>query len=789
MFSPPVPKAPSRRNVIVGRQLSRLIGAIFLSCALVALPAVIGSFGHVNAHDKSVAKVVSPGGYAGLSAKAGSTGSVRIIVGVSGTFAPDPALPHAEAQSQRAAISDAQDSVISELAGKGVSPAGTHKFKYVPYMAMTVDSAGLRALEGSPGVISIEEDIPEPALGTESWNMIKIGAEMLHASAVTGSNVTIAVLDTGVDKNHPYLFGAVVSEACYSSADNDYGIYSLCPQGVSESVEAGSAMPYASGVCPGNKCDHGTHVAGIAAGRSGVIGSPGPGVAPQANIIAVQVFSRLSPRDCPPSVACVGSFPSDQIKGLERILALKDTYTIASVNMSLGGGKYSSTAGCDSANKSRKAIIDSLRAAGIATVIAGGNDGYCGYMEAPGCISSAISVGATDNNDAIADYSNSASFLSLLAPGSDITSSVPEGYTPYDGTSMATPHVAGAWALMRQKYASAGVEDILHAFNATGTSVPGSGKCSEVVKKRINIDDAYHKGILVVTVEGAGKGTVSATNLQCAPGAFTCLGAYTAGAPVTITALPSANSFLDSWSGCDTESGPVCNVAVGSIVNITATFNPPPRISATPATVNFGKIKVAAPYTGKVITVRNTGTSRLVVDSAVIAGSEFSITDNECDSSVSLGKKESCLITIEPAPASATSFGAKHAQLIITSNDPIRPTLAINLNANVAPPKLSVPAALNFSSVVAGTSLVKTIIVRNTGLSDLVIGTVSPAGAQFGTGPTNTCDGQTVAKGDSCAIEVTFTPAPRTTYSGAITIPSNDPVKLTAIVTLKGAGK
>ena len=771
------------------RQFPKLIGAILLSCALVTFPAAIGTFGHVNAQDKGAAKVVSPGGYAGLSGKAASRGSARIIVGVSGTFAPDPALSHSEAQMQRAAISDAQDSVMSELAAKGVSPAGPHRYKYVPYMAMTVDNAGLKALAESSGVVSIEEDIPEPALDTESWNMVKIGADTLHASAVTGSDVTIAVLDTGVDKNHPYLSGAVVSEACYSSADDDYGISSLCPHGISETVEAGSAMPYASGMCPGKKCDHGTHVAGIAAGRNGVIGSPGPGVAPQANIIAVQVFSRLPPRDCPAATACVGSFPSDQIKGLERVYELKDTYTIAAVNMSLGGGKYSSAVNCDSVNKSRKAIIDSLRAAGIAPVIASGNDGYCGYVGAPGCISSAISVGATDSSDDVADYSNSASFLSLLAPGSGITSSVPEDYTQYSGTSMATPHVAGAWALMRQKYASAGVEDILHAFNATGTSVPGSGKCSEVVKKRINIDDAYNKGILVVTVEGAGKGTVSATNLQCATGAYTCLGAYTAGTPVTLTALPSTNSFLDSWSGCDTASGPVCNVAANSIVNITATFNPPPRISPTPATVNFGNIKVTAPYAGKVVTIRNMGTSRLVVDSAVIVGSEFSITDNECDSSLSLGKGESCLITIEPAPVGATSFGAKYAQLIITSNDPRRSTLTVSLKANVAPPKLSVPAALNFSSVIAGTSLVKTIIVRNTGLSDLVIGSVSPTGAQFGVGPTNTCDGQTVEKGDSCAIEVTFTPAPRTTYSGTISIPSNDPGKLTAVVTLKGAGK
>ena len=100
---------------------------------------------------------------------------------------------------------------------------------------------------------------------------------------------------------------------------------------------------------------------------------------------------------------CTKSFTSDQIKGLERVLALSATLKIASVNMSLGGGK--STTDCDT--DARKAVIDNLRAAGIATVIASGNDGFSDGVSFPACISSAVTVGSTTKADAVSGFSNS----------------------------------------------------------------------------------------------------------------------------------------------------------------------------------------------------------------------------------------------------------------------------------------------------------------------------------------------------------------------------------------------
>ena len=188
---------------------------------------------------------------------------------------------------------------------------------------MTVNAATLEYLISSDDVTSIEEDLAVPAALAQSAPLV--GAPTAWAAGYAGSGQTVGILDTGVDKNHSFLAGKVVSEACYSS--NMFPASSVCPGGVTNSTSPGSGVN-----CSVSGCNHGTHVAGIAAGK----GSTFSGVAKEATIIAVQVFSRFdSTTECKGAPTCVKSFPSDQVFGLERVYALRSTYNIASVNLSL----------------------------------------------------------------------------------------------------------------------------------------------------------------------------------------------------------------------------------------------------------------------------------------------------------------------------------------------------------------------------------------------------------------------------------------------------------------------
>lgn len=235
-----------------------------------------------------------------------------------------------------------------------------------------------------------------------------------------------------------------------------------------------------------------------------------------ADIIAMQIFSKFLTEDvCGVGDApCTRSRTSDQIGALERVLTLSGGMNIAAVNMSLGGGQYFDQASCDADNVSIRAAIDNLRSVGIATVIAAGNDSWTESIGAPGCVSSAISVGATTDNDNVAGFSNIYPQIHLLAPGTFITSSVPGGLGSKQGTSMATPHVAGAWAVMKQRSPAASVSDVLSNLQSTATPVDDlrSGGI-ETAMSRINLDLAIGAPRTTFGIFNAGPGTLSVTSI------------------------------------------------------------------------------------------------------------------------------------------------------------------------------------------------------------------------------------------------------------------------------------
>ena len=178
----------------------------------------------------------------------------------------------------------------------------------------------------------------------------------------------------------------------------------------------------------------------------------------------------------------------DIAHGLERVLELSDTLPIAAANLSLGSGFFFDP--CDFENPMVTAAIVNLRAAGVATIASSGNDGSLFSMNFPACISTAISVGATSDGsgglsaDLVMAFSNSAYFLSLLAPGFlDQLVRPGGGFVSGAGTSLAAAHVAGAWAIAKQANPGASVDDVLFALRNTGKAHRGSRERPHVLPR------------------------------------------------------------------------------------------------------------------------------------------------------------------------------------------------------------------------------------------------------------------------------------------------------------------
>ena len=141
--------------------------------------------------------------------------------------------------------------------------------------------------------------------------------------------------------------------------------------------------------------------------------------------------------------------------------------------MSLGGGKFSGH--CDSLNPSLTAIIETLRAQGVAVGIASGNNGWNGSLSSPGCVSAAVTVGSTTKSDALSSFSNHEGAVDLLAPGSSIRSASASGnrraLIVKSSASMAMPHVTGAFVLLKSDKPAATVNQIERALACTGKRV------------------------------------------------------------------------------------------------------------------------------------------------------------------------------------------------------------------------------------------------------------------------------------------------------------------------------
>ena len=406
-------------------------------------------------------------------------GRARVIVRLHTlrTYRNEMELSRTAVRQQRADIAAVQRRVLKHL--RGTSHVLRREFKTVPYVALEIDAEGLAILEAAGlDVVSIYEDgLAKPFLAE---SIPQIEGDLALQAGLDGTGSVVAIVDTGVDKAHPFLAGKVIEEACYALSDN--GIDGDCPNGQATQVTDGAGVPCT--FAP-NSCRHGTHVAGIAAGS----GSNFSGVAPGANLIAIQVFHSSTICGVFEGTPCARAFGSDIVAALERVYELRDQYPISSVNLSLGAGAASST--CDADFPEFLAVMDNLKAAGIATVVASGNGAYSDAISWPACVSTAVSVAAVDENDLVASFSNVSQDLDLFAPGTAIDSSIPGGdFATFSGTSMATPHVAGAWAVLEQGNPAASVDDNLTLLETTGRPIIDVRGLPNITKPRIRLSGA-----------------------------------------------------------------------------------------------------------------------------------------------------------------------------------------------------------------------------------------------------------------------------------------------------------
>ncbi len=294
------------------------------------------------------------------------------------------------------------------------------------------------------------------------WNLDDIGVKELWDKGVTGKGIKIAVLDTGIDTEHPALKNKLVNWAEFSSSGSI----------ISDS------KPYDSD-------GHGTHVSGIAVGGS--VSLP-LGVAPDAKLAVGLVIPRGG-----------GTF-SQILGGLEWVLDPDNDPSTddapRAVNMSLGAIGY---------YKTWTKVFEKLLSNNILPVCAIGNEGD-GLSSSPGNSPNAIGVGAYDKNSKAATFSSGNDKITweeegLLAtyvkpdissPGVQIYSSVPGGkYEKWSGTSMATPHVAGAVALLMQAFPLASAYDLMHILKVGAIDTGKPGADSRYGFGKLNLERSY----------------------------------------------------------------------------------------------------------------------------------------------------------------------------------------------------------------------------------------------------------------------------------------------------------
>ncbi len=314
----------------------------------------------------------------------------------------------------------------------------TRRYENVPGFAALASRRAIIRLAARPEVERVSLDLVGKFQLAQGRSLV--GADQAAALGYTGSGVTLAVVDSGVDAGHVDLASSVVAEECFC--------FSCCPNGQDRQSGPGSAL---DGV------GHGTGVAGIIS-SDGVLA--GPGVAPDAEIVAIKIGSASGSVN----LSDVGA-ALDWLVGNHASLGVR----VVNVSVSFSVAPMNDPAQCAGINVAANAIA-ALHAEGVAVFVASGNDGWDNGVAFPACVGQSIAVGAvydasfgsttwpvpggtcTDssaNVDSIACLGNTGAPLDLLAPSWRTVTTAPGGVEPdFGGTSAASPYAAAQAALL-----------------------------------------------------------------------------------------------------------------------------------------------------------------------------------------------------------------------------------------------------------------------------------------------------------------------------------------------------
>ncbi|MFM2023766.1 MAG: hypothetical protein RIR89_1158 [Actinomycetota bacterium] len=309
--------------------------------------------------------------------------------------------------------------------------------------------------------IPASANILEPAF--EEINMGEVWAK-----GHVGAGATVAIIDQGVNMEHPYFEGRIVDGFCFVSIDSVY----RCPNGGRIQLGAEAASQRKIGDSYVTSLNHGNMVAGLVAGQPNEL-APG-GVAPGAKILMANIDLTLG----------------GVIAALRYIKERRQALNIVALSMSWGGVFTQiprEWLQCQDNPQLQELanILGELRQQGVMPFAAAGNsptlEGSTSLF--PACLNEVVSVASVDEKNSVSWYVTMSRKVEILAPDY-ATSADTFGYLKSSGTSAAAPVAAGVYAVLRQAFPSIASETVLSVMKSTGS------KINDVLRKDIPLIDA-----------------------------------------------------------------------------------------------------------------------------------------------------------------------------------------------------------------------------------------------------------------------------------------------------------